>query len=477
MKKILLSFCLFLFAFFSFAENVTTTFDFSDPTTWKYDKPAVGAGVNITGNLTTDDITIVNESGSTSTRFWTTNNGVTELRVYNGATLTFTRSITDNFISIVFSGNNLNRMTVDKGNLVYGSGNSTATWTGNDASMIFKFSNTTNLYSIEVTTGVPAAVSTPSMTPVSQSFLGTLSVSIATTTADAKIYYTTNEDDPTSSSTEYTEEIKLTSTTTIKAIAVLGSDVSEITTETYTLGSEVSTISAWNSLADETLAKFTTSLTAIYQYGSNLYVTDGSDNMLIYGSLGKTYVNGDIIPSGIEGTKALYGGYLIEFVADASSVLASTEKGTEVSPDDATIADITTDNQCKYIVVKNVKYSSNTITSGSSSSATYNRFSVTLPTDDKDYNVTGFIGVNTNNGNAQLWPTSFDVVASVDNAFADSYSVSVSKGFIEITGSADTIEVYTIGGALISKDSAKIACSTGMYIVKVDGKATKVVVK
>ena len=236
---------------------------------------------------------------------------------------------------------------------------------------------------------------------VSQSFLGTLSVSIATTTADAKIYYTTNEDDPTSSSTEYTEEIKLTSTTTIKAIAVLGSDVSEITTETYTLGSEVSTISAWNSLADETLAKFTTSLTAIYQYGSNLYVTDGSDNMLIYGSLGKTYVNGDIITSGIEGTKALYGGYLIEFVADASSVLASTEKGTEVSPDDATIADITTDNQCKYIVVKNVKYSSNTITSGSSSSATYNRFSVTLPTDDTEYNVTGFIAMTTNNGNAQ----------------------------------------------------------------------------
>ena len=146
------------------------------PNARKYDKPAVGAGVNITGNLTTDDITIVNESGSTSTRFWTTNNGVTELRVYNGATLTFTRSITDNFISIVFSGNNLNRMTVDKGNLVYGSGNSTATWTGNDASMICTFRNTTNLYSIEGTTDVTAAVSTPSMTPVSHSFLGTFSV-------------------------------------------------------------------------------------------------------------------------------------------------------------------------------------------------------------------------------------------------------------------------------------------------------------
>ena len=142
-----------------------------------------------------------------------------------------------------------------------------------------------------------------------------------------------------------------------------------------------------------------------------------------------------------------------------------------------TIPDVVLADVNKYILLKDVKISGSTLTNGTNSVALFDRFTtVTVPDDtEKTYNVTGFIGPN--NSVVQVWPTSFDVVASVDNAFADSYSVSVSKGFIEITGSADTIEVYTIGGALISKDSAKIACSTGMYIVKVDGKATKVVVK
>ena len=55
-----------------------------------------------------------------------------------------------------------------------------------------------------------------------------------TASKDAVIYYTTNGDNPTSESTEYTEAITLDATTTIKAIAVLGGTTSSVASKTFT---------------------------------------------------------------------------------------------------------------------------------------------------------------------------------------------------------------------------------------------------
>lgn len=55
-----------------------------------------------------------------------------------------------------------------------------------------------------------------------------------TASKDAKIYYTTNGDTPTTESTEYTEAITLEATTTIKAIAVLGGTSSSVASKTFT---------------------------------------------------------------------------------------------------------------------------------------------------------------------------------------------------------------------------------------------------
>ena len=64
-------------------------------------------------------------------------------------------------------------------------------------------------------------IATPTFTPNgASSFSGTQSVKISCTTAGAKIYYTTNGTTPTASSTPYTTALTLTSTTTLKAIAV-----------------------------------------------------------------------------------------------------------------------------------------------------------------------------------------------------------------------------------------------------------------
>ena len=79
-------------------------------------------------------------------------------------------------------------------------------------------------------------VATPTFTPNgASSFTGTQSVTISCTTAGAKIYYTTDGTTPTASSTEYTTALSLTSTTTVKAIAVkTGMNDSAIATATFT---------------------------------------------------------------------------------------------------------------------------------------------------------------------------------------------------------------------------------------------------
>ena len=80
------------------------------------------------------------------------------------------------------------------------------------------------------------AVATPTATPPAPAtFESTESVTLATATAGADIYYTVDGSTPTTSSTKYTTAISLSATTTIKAIAVKdGLLDSEVFAGTYT---------------------------------------------------------------------------------------------------------------------------------------------------------------------------------------------------------------------------------------------------
>jgi hypothetical protein len=82
----------------------------------------------------------------------------------------------------------------------------------------------------------PSTVAAPAITPPSQSFDGSISVSISSGTAGATIYYTTNGTAPTSASSRYTGPFTLSATATVQAIGVLkGYTNSAPTTATYTL--------------------------------------------------------------------------------------------------------------------------------------------------------------------------------------------------------------------------------------------------
>lgn len=84
--------------------------------------------------------------------------------------------------------------------------------------------------------GTPTAA-TPTFTPASESFTGTVSVTLASTTSGSSIYYCeTSGCTPTTSSTLYTGALSISATTTVNAIAVASGFVnSSIGSATYTL--------------------------------------------------------------------------------------------------------------------------------------------------------------------------------------------------------------------------------------------------
>ncbi len=77
------------------------------------------------------------------------------------------------------------------------------------------------------------AVEAPTFSPAAGTYTEAQSVTLSSETSGATIYYTTDGTEPTTESTQYTAAIAVSTTTTIKAIAVKGSDVSTVASATY----------------------------------------------------------------------------------------------------------------------------------------------------------------------------------------------------------------------------------------------------
>lgn len=154
------------------------------------------------------------------------------IRIYNGSTLTF--DAPDGYLmsSIVFTtgGNNTwNAPTASTGTL------SSKTWTGQAESIVFTLSGTCFISSVSITLSDLSTVSTPTITPNGGNFVNSQEVTLACSTDGATIYYTTNGETPTTSSTEYTEAFTINATCTVKAIAAKnGMTTSEVASAEFT---------------------------------------------------------------------------------------------------------------------------------------------------------------------------------------------------------------------------------------------------
>ena len=122
------------------------------------------------------------------------------------------------------------------------------TWEGNAKEVDFVFTLQCRIKTATVTFAKDAAVQSPIIAGATP-FLHSTTVSITCASTGSTIYYTTDGTTPTGTSTVYTGPFTLDATTTVKAIAVRGSDESAISTKTFTKAVPVTVASALTTIA------------------------------------------------------------------------------------------------------------------------------------------------------------------------------------------------------------------------------------
>ena len=184
------------------------------------------------------------------------------------------------------------------------------TWAGSSAQVVFTAAlNQVRITKITVTVG-QAGLAAPAFSHASGTYYSPIEVSITCSTGGAKIYYTTNGTDPTTSSTEYTAPFTLSSNTTVKAISAKDGEVSAVVSAEYVFATAtpVNNIAAYQGTEDNTVLQFKNTVNVLAQHNNYLFVKDNTGYALFFGQTGQTYKNGDVIPSGFIGTKTTYNG-------------------------------------------------------------------------------------------------------------------------------------------------------------------------
>lgn len=70
-----------------------------------------------------------------------------------------------------------------------------------------------------------------------------------------------------------------------------------------------------------------------------------------------------------------------------------------------------------------------------------------------------------------------DDISGIADVESGSCVVRAEGGRILVSGNPGAVEIYGISGSLLSRGVSEFACPRGLYIVKVDGKAQKLLVK
>lgn len=116
----------------------------------------------------------------------------------------------------------------------------------------------------------------PSFSPAPGAFGPSQSVTISSPTPGAKIYFTTNGTVPTKSSTLYTGPITVSSTETVKAIAITtGTHNSSVTSATYTINGAVAT-PTFSPVAGSYVGSQSVTVSSATAGSTFHYTTDGS---------------------------------------------------------------------------------------------------------------------------------------------------------------------------------------------------------
>ena len=261
-----------------------------------------------------------------------------------------------------------------------------------------------------------AEVATPVITPETGTYYTPQTVSISCATAGATILYTTDGSDPAVSGITYTTPLTISTTTTVKAIATVGTTSSYMNQATYTFPTEVADIAAFKAASTNTNTTpyhVASDLTFVFRSGMYTYVKDASAGLLIYDNtvITSEYGEGDVIPGGVYGTYTKYN-QQVELIP-LMNTAASTQNTGTVQPIVVTMADLLANYNtydAQLITLENVTFpngftgsNQTTIEQGSSSMVVYKRFPLdTTLAAGTVTNVTGFAAKY--NSTIQIYP-------------------------------------------------------------------------
>ena len=292
-------------------------------------------------------------------------------------------------------------------------------------------------------------------------------------TEGAKIYYTTNGDEPTTSSIEYTAPIEVATTTTIKAIAVLDGVESEVAEATYTITNLFHGANFEEGICGYTFqdVELGDGLTYIWTLDEEWGYLKASAFVSGSNIAGESWAVSPEIDLTKAETAELQLTEAVNFLRGEDLERYCMIKISKNYIDNVNTADWTqleatnrpagdSWSECTIDPVDLAEFVGNKVrlafcyVSTTNAAPTWEIFNV---------NITGEIGGS----------VSVDAVAAEEGAKAIG-----GNGEIVIVGEASNVEVYNIAGALVEEGNlTNIPCATGIYVVKVDGKAQKVIVK
>lgn len=466
MKKILL----FLFAV------LTSAFAMADEVTWV----AADGGYNNGGAVSTitvnSNITIVMDKGTNNNngpKYYTSGSAV---RAYGGNTIAVNATgvkITN--VTFTFgSSDGTNTITANLGTF------ESPTWTGEADAVIFTIGGTTGnrrLASISVTYDAGANVALkPSLTEGNTFTTAPYDVTITNNESGATVYYTTDGNDPTTTSDSFTgasKTISISATTTVKAMAVIaGKDNSSIASATYT---KLNVATSWAGLGELTsspkdVAVDMTGWKVLAVTSNNAYVKDATGKAGCFYENNHGFKAGDVL-SGVVSVKAqLYNNYP-EITVITTTTAGLTVTAGEVPAPITITADEAGDYLCNLVKIENVTFSSETyvantttITSEDGSVYVYDTFKVlgeaTFSTTDK-YDVTGIMlqYVKNNEAQIQIAPRTIDDVAIKSSKTASTITLTGEKTEAN-TGEGFDVTVTTNSDGEISVESSTPAIAS-----------------
>ena len=395
-------------------ENIAT-FNFAAPQTLTPAYPATiddesltkdgdSKSATVTGKyFTVGNVAVSNTKGSsTDAKIYYQSSGKIQLRVYNGGSTTIQSTDPDNnIVKIVFTYNNgkdsYSKVTAPtEGTWSASEG----TWTGDAQSVTFNYSGTQQINQIEVVCA-----------------------------------------------NGITEGSEITGPEEPKAVEV--ASIAEWLTANADIAS---------GKKSEKSYKFTCPLTVARKLDNNLYVTDGTDWMLIFSYNLPTYNNGDVIPAGVEGVFSNYSG--LPELEPVVETLAEATPGTAIEPTVTTLATFSELGKNAYIKLNNVSITdvnnrNFNVTDGTNTVAGYNSFKIEGLENVANVDIIAFIGYR--NGNYQLSIVEFADASGVDAVIGDNNA---------------PVEYYNLQGLRVMNPAMG-----GMYIKRQGNTVSKVIVR